>query len=344
MTLLVLAIAFGGCRQGLVYSPSRLPPEYLASQTHSVQRLNLSRFARTGSNSQQIFPGDLLEVTIATGLETDEQSESRPIRVNDQGTVDLPLVGPVVVAGLELDAAEQRIRAESIKRAVYRAPSVSVALVRRRMNRVTVVGAVKEPGIKELPASDCDLFAALVAAGGLADNASTLVEVRRASPADPGTSLASYPGTPPVVPAEVRERIDLAELEQSERDSTVVDGSVVMVMQQPVRTVQVIGLVNKPSQIDMPPDRDMRLLDAIAQAGGLTLQVANKVHVIRNAPGKDVPVVIATTIRDAKSRGDANVLLAAGDVVSVEETPTTFTVELLRSFIRFGFTSSIPGF
>jgi len=309
-----------------------------------VQRLNLARFAQTGSNSQQIFSGDVLQVAVTTGLENEEYAERPPIRVTEQGTVELPLVGPVAVAGLELDAAERRIRDESVRRGIYRAPNVSVSLVRRRTCRITVVGAVKEPGAKELPASDCDLFAALVAAGGLANDASTTVEIRHPGGGASPHLLTGYTTARPAASDGLRERIDLAELEHVQRDSRLEDGAVVMVMQQPARTIQVIGLVNTPSQIDMPADRDMRVLDAIAQAGGLTIQVANKVHVIRQVAGKAGPVVIATTVRDAKTRADANLLLAAGDVVSVEETPMTFTVELLRSFIRFGFTSSIPGF
>jgi hypothetical protein len=35
--------------------------------------------------------------------------------------------------------------------------------------------------------------------------------------------------------------------------------------------------------------------------------------------------------------------LAPGDVVSVEETPLTFTVGTIQSFVRFGFSSAIPG-
>jgi polysaccharide export outer membrane protein len=128
-----------------------------------------------------------------------------------------------------------------------------------------------------------------------------------------------------------------------DRNLQLDDGSVVMVVKQPRRTVQVIGLVQQPAELVMPVDRDMRLLDAIAQAGGRTIQVANKVRIIRHLPGQADPVVIQTSIRDAKRQGHANVLLAAGDVVSVEETPATFTVEMLQSFIRFGFTSSIPG-
>jgi polysaccharide export outer membrane protein len=333
-----------GCHRGLIYTPTQLPPEFLAHQVHSAQRLNLTRFARTGTNSQQISAGDQLQVAITTGLESDDQAEWPPIRVDDQGSVDLPLVGAVEIAGLDLAAAEQRIRDESVRRAIYRAPNVSVSLVKRRTNRVTVVGAVVEGGVRELPAADCDLFAAIVAAGGLSDDASTVVEIRHPSVSPPETSLASFPLTGPPVPNASLERIDLVELERAESDAQLEDGAVVMVLPQAPRTIQVIGLVNKPSQIEMPADQDVRMLDAIAQAGGLTLQIANKVHVIRQVPGRDAPVVIETTIRDAKSQAHANILLAAGDVVSVEETPSTFTVEMLRSFIRFGFTSSIPGF
>ena len=183
-----------GCQHGLIYTPNQLPPEFLAPQAHTAQRLNLSGFARVGTNSQQIFPGDLLQVVVATGLETDDHAQWPPIRVSDQGTVDLPLVGSVPIAGLELDVAEERIREESVRRGIYRAPNVSVTLLKRRISHVTVVGAVEHPGVKELPASDCDLFAALVAAGGLADDASTLVEIRRKWSNHGAVSGACEPG------------------------------------------------------------------------------------------------------------------------------------------------------
>ena len=48
-------------------------------------------------------------------------------------------------------------------------------------------------------------------------------------------------------------------------------------------------------------------------------------------------------MREAKRGGAANLLLAPGDVVSVEETPLTFTVSTIQNFIRFGFSAAIPG-
>ncbi len=342
--LLSLLTLCCGCHRGLVYAPGQVPPDCLATHVHTAQRLNLTGFARAGTNSQQIIPGDLLQVSVATGLESEAQASWRAVRVSDGGTVELPLIGTVAVAGLEQEGAERRIREESVRRGIYRAPQVSVSLLQRRMNRITVVGSVRAPGVKELPASECDLFAALVAAGGLAEDASTLVEIRHASGPAATVQPAAYQAPPSSsLPRELRDRVDLAALSEHGSSAALADGTVVMVMPQPARTVQVMGLVTTPSQIKMPADRDMRLLDAIAQAGGVTLQVANKVHIIRQVPGREQPVVIATSIREAKANAGANVVLASGDVISVEETLTTFTVDTLRNFIRFGFTSAIPG-
>jgi polysaccharide export outer membrane protein len=94
----------------------------------------------------------------------------------------------------------------------------------------------------------------------------------------------------------------------------------------------------------MPEDQEMYLLDAIAKANGRTLEIADKVRVIRNVPNKAEPVVVEASIREAKRDAAANIRLAPGDVVSVEETPTTLVVGTIRDFVRFGFSAAVPGF
>ena len=79
-------------------------------------------------------------------------------------------------------------------------------------------------------------------------------------------------------------------------------------------------------------------------AGGLRLEIADKVHIMRTPPNSTESIIIQVSIRDAKRDGASNVRLAAGDIVSVEETPVTFVVGTIRDFVRFGFTSGIPGF
>ena len=181
--VLALAAACSGCQEK-IYKAGKLPLEFTASHTASTHKVDLSRLARTSAQTEVIYPGDVIQVTISTGAE-EKTPESWPVRVGDNGEVNVPLVGSVRVAGLFLTDAEQTIRHESIARKVFRDPHVSVLLKDRKSISVTVVGAVKNPGTYDLPAANNDLLHSLVAAGGLTDKASTIVEIR---------SLPNYPG------------------------------------------------------------------------------------------------------------------------------------------------------
>lgn len=339
LLLAAVLVAAGGC-QSATYQAAKLPPELAAGRTTGTRKVDLSSLARASVRSEAIYPGDVLEVTIATGLE-EKSPERWPLRVSDTGEVGVPLVGSVRVAGLLLPDAEQAIRHECINRRLYRDPQVSVLLRNRKTVRVSVVGAVAEPGTYELPAVNCDLLAALIAAGGLTPEASTIVEIRNMPDAAPAYAAGGQRRT---VAQGGSVRVDLIAAGQGfNPDYRIDDGSVIMVREQEPKTIQVIGLVRKPDQLKIPPDEEVRLLDAIAMAGGLTTELADKVHVIRNLENSDQPVVIQASMREAKRGGSGNLRLAPGDVVSVEETPLTFTVSTIQNFIRFGFSAAIPG-
>jgi polysaccharide export outer membrane protein len=110
-----------------------------------------------------------------------------------------------------------------------------------------------------------------------------------------------------------------------------------MVMPQEKQVIHVTGLVAKPNQFELPRNKDIRVLDALAMAGGTNSPVADKVFVIRQVPNEAQPAVIKVSIRAAKRHGDENLLLAAGDLVSVESTPATMTVDTLTKFFRVAF-------
>jgi len=343
-----------GCQQNVYYARS-MPSEFAAPRLTSIQKLDLSTLARGTEKSELIYPGDMLSIHIATGL---KEKISEPIvqRVTDEGTVNVPLVGHVPVVNLTLSDAEHVIQDESSKRGIYRNPQVSLSLENRRVNNVTVVGAVKTPGAIELPVGNCDVLSAIVAAGGLVKESGTIIEVRHPAgvttitenvPPPPGTGpnteLAGFRRQRQIqVPARAA-RIDLIEASRNQNaDLHLEDGSVVMVMKQPDRLIHVTGLVKKPDQYHLPLDHDINVLDALAMAGGRTTEVADKVQVIRKLPRRDEPVVIQVSVREAKQDGRANIRLLEGDVVSVEETPLTFTIGTMRDFVRFGATSSVP--
>lgn len=344
-----------GCQSGAISARS-LPAELHAPRMSSVQKLDLSRLAQSQTRSEQIYPGDILDLSIVTGLE-DQVPEPIPLRVSDDGTLNVPLVGPVMIAGMALQDAERAVRDESIRRGVYRAPQVALLVNERRSISVTVVGAVKEPGIKKIDVNSNDLLSAIVAAGGLEKDAGTTIEIRHPAgvtmiteaipgpqPGGPNTQFAGFRRRQVQLPARST-KVDLKDaVARGNSDLHLEDGSTVMVMKQPDRIVHVMGLVKAANQYQMPVDQDFRVLDAIAKAGGRTLEIADSVTVIRQVPGTDKPVVISISVREAKSNSDANIRLAEGDVVTVEETPSTFVINTLREFVRFGISGAVPLF
>jgi polysaccharide export outer membrane protein len=340
-----------------------------------------------------IYPGDVIHVTVATPLGATGAAVgegSLALRVDNDGVVHDPEIGPIQVAGLELAAAEAVIKDEAVRRGKYLDPIVTVTLGERKSNRVTVMGAVTKPGQYELPAAGSDLLAALSAAEGLTDEAGSIIEIRHpdAQPgwagrprldrgqADRQVVRAGYRGeelydldsgepseggpnqgdldryatrrnqpTPadPIYPGSSRRfvQIDLLEAANGAAtpDTHLEDGSAVVVMRRPSQNVQVMGLVQKGAQYEIPPGADLRVLGAIGMAGGVSMSLANKVHIIRQSPEDGKTILIETSISEAKRNDAANLRLMPGDVVSVEETPVTFVVSLVQNSLRF---ASIP--
>ncbi len=341
----VTCASAAGCTSKVIRA-NNLPPQYLAPDVTNALSLDLSGLAEIDSSTKLLRPGDVLAYQASTGIEL-ETPAAISLPIADDGTVHVPLVGAVLVAGYDIKQAQQAIRDESIRRQIYVNPNVSVSLKERDTNTVTVMGEVDEPGPYELPVGSSDLLTALVAAGGLTEEADTIVEIRHpAARRSADKRDGSFDDKRPESRSARMQRVDLTQATSQGRkgEYRLDDGAKVMVMKKTLRSVFVMGLVNKPDQYKMPPDQDLRLLEAISMAGGRTISLADKIKVIRNLGNSDQPIVISASFGKAKSDPASNLRLAPGDVISVEETPTTFTVQTIRDFVRFGFSSGIPFF
>lgn len=354
--LLLLA----GCRSS-AYLAAKLPPQYRATANKNGKTINFADVSMFGVSNALISPSDLLEITLATGRD-DEKPTPTLVRVAEDGTADIPVIGPVPVAGLEAIDASQRIAEAGIQRGMYLHPYVTLEIKSKAMNRITVLGAVENPGVHELPRGGSDLVSALAAAGGLTDEAGTEVEIVRQPtkglaangvPEANGKSgeilLADYqPGgifSPPGTDAKLAAasmtapqtlKVDLAGAQASgAADFHLSDRDVVMVQPRKVEIIHVAGLVQKPGQFELPPDQDIHLLDAIALAGGLNSPVADKVLIIRRVDGRPEPLVIRASLAKAKQNGLENIRLADGDTISIERTSATAIVDTIGKFLRF---------
>lgn len=347
--LLILGLV-GGCQQGM-YEATALPPGLAAQPTVDVSTLDLSRLATLSENPSSIRPGDILNVTVSSGIE--QKPQQWELSVAEDGTIDIPLVGTVPAAAHELRDVQQFVRQASIQRGLYRRPSVSVSLHERHKYRVTVTGAVKDPGTYELPVAEAHLLSALVAAGGLTVDADTVVEVRQPSGASSNlapaegsvVATASYRDATQTSALPGTRTIDLVSAttgnsSPASNQYVLDDGAVVVVRQRSKRYVHVIGLVNKPNRFELPAGQNVTVLDAVAMAQGLSLNVADKVVILRNTALSPQPVSIDVSIAEAKENPSANLLLSDGDIVSVEETAATLAVGAFKQFVRVGLRAS----
>jgi polysaccharide biosynthesis/export protein len=355
-----MTAACAGCKTAN-YSAANLPNEFLATPPPHSDGINLERMVGESAGTTQIGPDDLVQITIVSGA-GDERAVPMPARVAEDGSVMVPLVGNVRIGGVDPVVAEKRIIAAAVERGIYRQPHVTVVVTEPATNRVTVLGAVSKPGVVKLPRGSCDLASALAAAGGLARNASTHIEIMHRgsepflaatpsretdpSPAETsGVKLAAYNELAPVTSVLAAAttnshdpnmaRIDLAQSGAAGPQNRKLDDSdVVMVLPKETHVIHVSGLVKKPDQFTVEEDQHIHVLDAIAMAGGTSSPVADKVFVIRQLPTMAQPAVIEVSIHGAKRNGSENLLLGAGDMVSVESTPATMTVDTISKFFR----------
>lgn len=123
-------------------------PAYQQQQVTDVQTASLRRMEPGASLANdrvlvdhQIGPMDLLEIEVF-GVE----ELSRTVRVAANGQITLPLIGSVQAAGLSSQQLEQRI-ATALARDYLQDPHVSVFVADQVSQRVTVQGAVNEPGV-----------------------------------------------------------------------------------------------------------------------------------------------------------------------------------------------------
>ena len=342
-----------GCAGPNMYKAESLPPHLAAIPVPNVKRLDLSGLAGPSTGSELIQPGDVLDLSIAGGLGA-ELVDEFPVRVGDDGRALIPDVGVLGLAGLELADAEAAISAACRQRGLYLQPHVVVTMSHQKKNRVTVVGAVEEPGIVELPRGQSYLLDAVVAAGGLSDDAGANIDIRL--PAAANGLIASEPATmgpDGVITASAHgvaarsarsQRVNIVDAVMSGANGQYLkDNAVIVVERQELAPVQVIGLVNKPGEYDYPVKRPLDVLGALALASGRSNPFADKIFVIRHRPDMTDPAVIEVSLKAAKKSRQENVQLEPGDVVSLERTVNTAMWDAIN-IVRFSLGSSIPLF
>jgi len=299
--------------------------------TNDIVATSQPVFASTESPAKRPYllgPEDVIAVSLTglSGIDTLSEATEVNVRIGHNGTVNLPLVGPVDVAGYDIVDAEKAIRAAYVPRFVPTL-AVGVQVAQFKTTDVVVVGAAQLPGLVYLRRNERDVLHAVAAAGGMAQNASGEVILRRINAPDKEVRLFLRD------PAKLRSVLALDPLES---------GDVVEVVAAQPNTIFVGGLVNLPGPREFPPGTKVSILQALAAAGGVIEDVFPKEGtLIREMPnGEDVHVKL--DLDRLRAGKDPNLQLAAGDILWVPETFGTRTMAFLNQslFFRAGATVS----
>ena len=347
----LLAACNSGCSTAeLRYAARQTPPELLAQPWQAPCALELTQAVRR--RPDVVEAGDEIDIVVTTGHDSADATRITSL-VDEDGTVAVPKLGRIRVAGTAPRTAENEIVQTCFERGLSERPFVQVAFRRVRQEQITVLGGVTRPGVYTLPRDRNDLVSALAAAGGLARNAGDKIVIQRASlsPASPSSSserpdhmqTAGMRVMPPTSDrvAVRREEVDVRALSSGQPcPVTLQDGDLVTVVVRDPPTIQVLGLVAHPGNFELPIGRPYRVRDAIAAANGVTNNVVDTVLICRQIPNDEKRALIQVSLREAARDQAENIVLVPGDIVSVEPTRKTMVKDALKyiKYVVFGAT------
>lgn len=257
--------------------------------------------------------GDLIELNIFEAPDLNTET-----RVSGRGSVTLPLLNAVKIAGLSVSEAERHV--EGLYREKYlQDPHITIFVKEQFGSKITMMGALRKPGTYDFYSS-MNLLDVLAMAEGLSDAAGRTVQIRRKGESeDGGGSLV----------------IDLDQMISDGRDDLNVGikgGDVIYVPE--AGSVYVDGAVRKAGSY--PIRREMSVQEAIVAAGGLqSFADAKNVKLIRYL-GKGRREVAKLSLEDLQSGEAQEVRVRDRDVVFVEASPVGTFFQGLRLTLGSG--------
>jgi len=249
----------------------------------------------------KIGPKDLLEIAV---FELPELNQT--VRVSEEGTITLPLLGSVKIDGLTKDELETKL-AGLLEEKYLKKARVSVFIREYQSKLVAVIGAVEKPGMYEL-VGPLTLLQMVSKAGGFKENASNEIFVLREK--EKGTSVSIS--------------IDLDDLLLNGNqllNIPILPNDVINVPVDKLISVYVFGAVREPGKIEVKMSKKITLLQAVGNAGGLA-DGAKKSGVrlkrIDRWTGKETQMKV--NLGDIINGKRRDIELQEGDVIIVPES------------------------
>jgi polysaccharide export outer membrane protein len=284
----------------LLFAPSPAPAQFsgpaLAAPTADRGALlptSASELLHLNPGEIHLAPGDLVAVHIFGSGDY-----APTVRVNLDGTMQLPLIGIVSVKGLSLDQSENLIAQRLETGGMYRDPQVTLQVLESATQVVTVTGEahaiVPVTGVRRL----LDILAA---AGGLPPSASHTITIDRPSLDHP---IIVELGTDPT--------------HSAESNVAVYPGDTIVLAR--VGVVYLLGEFKSPGAIPIQQNSPLTLLEATSLGGGALFPgQLNDLRIIRTVNRQRT--LVHVDIKRAMQGKDPDPVLQADDILYLPTSP-----------------------
>jgi polysaccharide export outer membrane protein len=222
-------------------------------------------------------PGDQFSIEVADL----EELNGKVHRIDEDGTVTLPLIGRLQAAGYTLPEFEKVLDSKLVSE--LKDPRISITVTENASEPVTVVGEVNSPGMHQMRGQQ-SLVEAISAAGGLKPDAGYRITVtRQMSEGDLPLPNVRRDDVNRVVVGEINAN-DILEARNESANIRVMPHDVITVPR--AKVVYVIGEVHKAGGFTLEQHNSMSIVEAVALAQGTTSNAAkNRALVLRREPG-----------------------------------------------------------
>lgn len=233
--------------------------------------------------------GDILVIRVYDNAELDTT-----VRVGGDGIISMPLLGQIKVGGMDVASIATFIE-QKLADGYLLAPQVNVFVQEYRSKKVTILGQVNQPGLKELQGS-ISLLELISKAGGITEDAGDQITIKRKAPIEKDQQQ--------IITIDTKRLIEQGD---TSLNISLKDGDSIYVAKAGV--FYVTGEVKRPGSFKH--EENPTVLKAITLAGGLTDHGApGRIRIIRSINGEEV------TLKDVTM--DETVL--PDDVIVVPET------------------------
>jgi len=246
-------------------------------------------FAQSVDTTEYVLgAGDLIKVSVYQVPDL-----SAEVRISETGQITFPLLGNVTVAGSTVTGVQEKIAKALRDGGFVLKPQVIVSILQVKSSQVSILGQISKPGRYPIETTTTKVSEIIALAGGILPTGSDVVTLV-------GTRNDKS----------VRLEIDVPAILQfgkSELDINVVNGDIIYVAVAP--TAYMYGEVQKPGVF--PLTRGMSVLQALAQAGGVTPKGTERGMRVHRRDAKGVVQVLDIKMSD---------LVESGDVIYVRES------------------------